>query len=148
MANQSSIIGAVQVLGVPDSACFDNFAELLRSLGTYLTVDIPNQNFSNVVISTAQPGQADRDKIWWRLSNSGAFVGIFFFSNSVWTQVFPPPNSIAWLYGNSDSPPAGYSFDAVAGLFTAPEYAQLIALAVPNGGTPPFVFYPAVYVGT
>lgn len=147
MGNQSSIQGAIKVKGVPDSACFTTFADLLKSLGTYLIVDIPNQTFSNIVISNQQPGQADRDKIWWRLSNSGVFVGIFEFLNGSWIQVFPAPFQIFWLYGNSDTPPGGYKFlDGTEGIFSAPDYAQLISNAIPGGG-PPFNYYPAIYVG-
>lgn len=148
MATQSSIKGVIKVQGVPDSACFITFADLLRALGDYLVVDIPNQTFSNVVISNVQPGQADRDKIWWRLSNSGTFVGIYQFSNGEWIQIFPAPNQIFWLYGDSSDPPTGFKFlDGTEGIFTAPHYAQIIAMAVPNGGVPPFVYYPAIYVG-
>lgn len=147
MATQTSIKGAIKVNGVPAAACFNNFAELLNSLGTYLTVEIPNQTFSNVVISVSQPGQADRDKIWWRISNSGSFVGLYFFSNGNWEQVIPAPQQIFWLYGSSDNPPAGYSFDLVQTVFSPADYAQVIAMAVPNGGPAPYHYYPAIYVG-
>lgn len=147
MATQSSIKGVIKVQGVPDSACFVNFTELLRSLGTYLIVEIPNQTFSNIVISVAQPGQADRDKIWWRLANNGTFVGIFFYSNGVWSQVFPAPNGIFWLYGDSSAPPVGYSFDLVSTVFSAPDYATLMAQAIPPGITGTHKYFPTIFVG-
>lgn len=148
MANQSVIKGAIKVEGIPDSACFTTFSELLKSLGTFLTVEIPNQTFSNIVISNAQPGAADRDKIWWRLSDAGVFIGIFFYSNGVWEQVFPPPQTIFWLYGSSDTPPAGFQYlGSGQTIFSAPDYAQLIAMAIPNGGPEPYSYYPAIYVG-
>lgn len=148
MVATSSIIGAVKVAGVPDSACFTTFAELLRALGDYLVVDIPNQTFSNVVISNAQPGQSDRDKIWWRLSNSGTFVGIYGYSGGSWVQVFPAPQQIFWLYGSSANPPAGFKFlDGTEGIFSAGDYAQILAMAVPHGGPAPYTYYPAIYVG-
>jgi len=137
--------GAVKVEGVPDVTCFTTFTELLRSLGTYLTVEIPNQNFSNIVISNSQPGAADANKIWWRISNSGAFIGIYTYANNIWNQVLPAPNQIFWLYGDSDNPPPGFSFDAVAATLSAPDYAELIALAVPNGGPAPYRVYPALF---
>ena len=144
MATQSSIKGAVKVSGVPDSACFSNFTELLKALGQYLTIEIPNQSFSNVVISNVQPGQADRNKIWWRLANSGGFVGMYLYSGGSWVQVFPAPQQIFWLYGDSDNPPAGFSFTAVATVFTAPDYAALIANAIPAGAGP-YTYYPALF---
>lgn len=148
MANQSSIRGAIKVAGVPDSACFTTFAELLRALEQYLIVDISEQTLSNIIISNQQPGQADRDKIWARLSNAGIFLGFYIFENGMWVQILPAPNQIFWLYGDSNNPPAGYQFlDSSQTIFTAPQYAELIALAVPNGGVPPFVYYPAIYTG-
>lgn len=146
MSTQSSIKGAIKVAGVPDSACFTTFAELLRSLGQYLTVDIPNQTFSNVVISVSQPGQADRDKIWWRLGGSGTFVGIYGYTGGQWVQVFPAPQQIFWLYGDSSAPPTGFSFDLVSTVFTAPQYATLMGQAISDGGGG-YVYYPAIFVG-
>lgn len=147
MAIESVINGAVVVKNVPDGACFTTFADLLRSLGNYLSVVIPNQDFSNLVVSVQQPGVADQNKIWWQISGSGSFVGVKVFSGGVWVQVLPAPNQIFWLYGDSDNPPPGFSFAAVNTLFSAPHYAELIALAVPNGGVPPFVYFPVVWVG-
>lgn len=150
MAIQSSIRGALKVSGNPDSVCVavNSFSELISLISQYLTVDISNQTFSNVVISPQQPGQADRDKIWWRISNAGSFVGIYAYANGVWSQIFPAPNEIFWLYGSSDDPPAGFKFvEASDGIFTGPQYAELIAKAIPTGGPAPYVYYPAIYVG-
>jgi hypothetical protein len=148
MAIQQVIKGAVKVQGVPESACFDTFAQLLNALGTYLTIEIPNQAFSNVVISNQQPGQADRNKIWWRIANSGGFVGIYFFVNGEWIQVLPAPNQIFWLTGDSANPPTGFKFLELSdGILTGTNYTELLDLAIPFGGVPPFVYYPAIYVG-
>ena len=147
MSIQSIIKGAIKVQGVPESACFQNFAQLLNALGTYLSVEIANQAFSNVVISVAQPGQADRDKMWVRLNPAGQFIGFYFYFNNIWNQVYPVPGEIFWLIGDSANPPAGFAFfDNSDGTMTGPDYTELIAMAVPNGGTPPFVYYPARYI--
>lgn len=150
MTTQSEIKGSIKVAGIPDSACFTTFAELLRSLETFLTVIIPNQTFSNVVISNVQPGQADRDKIWWRLSNSGTFIGLYGYANGQWSQVFPTPNQIFWLSdptGTTTVPP-GYKFlEATDGIFTAPDYATLMGNAIPAGIVGPYKYFPAIWVG-
>jgi hypothetical protein len=154
MAIQQIIKGAIKVQGVPESACFKSFPQLLNALGTYLTVEIQNQEFSNVVISNQQPGQADRGKIWWRIANSGSFVGIYFFVNGEWAQIFPVPGEIFWIgpspgHADSSDPPPGFKLlEASDGLFSPADYAQIIALAVPNGGVPPFSYYPAIFTGT
>jgi len=146
MATQSVITGAIKVAGVPDSACFTNFPELLRSLEQYLLVQIPNQTFSNVVISVQQPGSADVDKIWWRLSNSGSFIGIYGFANGIWNLVFPAPQQIIWVYGDSDNPPPGYSFDLVASVLSPAVYTSLSATFLP-AGVGPYEYFPVVFVG-
>lgn len=144
-----TLLGTLKLIGNPEGQCtnFQSFAELLSAIANNIGVDVNNQSFSNLVISNVQPGAADRDKVWWRLSNSGTFVGIYTYANNVWNQVYPAPQQIFWLYGSSDTPPAGFSFDLVQTVFSAPDYTQLIALAVPNGGVPPFSYYPALYVG-
>lgn len=156
MAFTSVIKGAIKLSGVPDSACFigKGFVELLRDLQNYMIVEIPNQTFSNIVISNQQPGQSDRDKIWWRLSNTGSFIGIYFYNAGVWSQIFPAPNQIFWLhssaeYPDSSSPPPGYAFVSSGGMvnMTGPQYAELIAKAIPTGGPAPYNYYPAIYVG-
>lgn len=143
---QPAIRGTLKSIGVPGEACFTNFSELLNLLGTYLVVEIANQNFSNIIISNSQPAAADRNKIWWRLSNNGSFVGIFAYSGGVWVQIFPAPQQIFWLYGNSASPPQGFSFAAVQTVFSSGDYTQLMTMAIPSGPGP-YTYYPALYVG-
>jgi hypothetical protein len=149
MAIQSVITGAIKVKGVPSSACFTDFADLLKSLGDYLLVEIPNQSFSNVVISVSQPGQADRGKIWYKLSSAGTYVGQFIYAGAsgTWVQITPAPNQIFWLYGDSATPPAGYNFDLVQTLFSIPDYTALMNQAIPAGLTAPYKYYPAIWVG-
>lgn len=148
MAIQQVIKGAVKVQGVPESACFTTFAQLLNALGTFLTIEIPNQAFSNVVISNQQPGQADRNKIWWRIANSGGFVGVYFFVNGEWIQVLPAPSQVYWLFGDSNNPPTGFKLlEESDGIVTGTDYTELISLAIPFGGVPPWKIYPAIYSG-
>ncbi len=144
---QSSITGVVKVKGVPDTACFTTFSDLLRALGQYLTVEFTNQEFTNVVISYPQPSFADRDKIWWRLNANGQFIGLYKFATNDWAQIYPAPQQIFWLYGDSSNPPPGFSFNTVSTLFTNSQYASLISQAIVGTTPGTFVYYPAVYVG-
>lgn len=137
---QTVIKGSIVVQGVPEAACFDSFAQLLNSLGQYLTVEIAASSISNVVISNQQPGALDRDKIWFRRANSGVFVGIYVFSGTQWVQVLPPPGQVIWMAGNSATPPAGYVLlpdDTV--VFSHVQYAALFPDLTKC--------YPAKYVG-
>lgn len=146
--------GAVKVTGIPDSACYTTFADLLRSLGQYLTVEIPNQNFSNVIISVQQPGAQDTGKIWWRIGSSGGFIGIYAYAASlgIWAQVFPAPGEITWLnattdYPDSDTPPPGYSFTAVALSMSGAQYTAVITPSLFPVGPGPYTFYPVIFTG-
>jgi len=150
----ANVKGTIKVTNIPQGACFNTFEELLASLGQYLTVEIPEQNFSNVVISVAQPGTADVGKIWWRLGGSGTFIGIYTFNHNTgtWVQVYPAPGEVFWLtgtadYPDSDTPPPGWSFTAVALAMSAPQYAAVITPNLFPAGPGPFTFYAALWVG-
>lgn len=155
MSNEASIKGAIKVSGIPQGACFTSFADLLNALGQFLTVEIPNQSFSNVVISTQQPGAADVGKLWVRRANNGNFVGFYLFQGGAWVQFYPVPQQLFWLYGtpgpypDSDTPPPGFKLlEASDNLLSLADYNALIATAIPAGSTPPFSVYPAIFVGT
>lgn len=149
-----NIKGAVKVTGIPDGACYTNFSELLASLGQYLTVEIADQNFSNVVISVSQPGTADVDKIWWRLGGSGTFVGIYTYNpnTQTWVEIYPVPGQVTWINGTADypdsaSPPPGWSFTAVALAMSAPQYTAVITPTLYPAGPGPYTYYPVIFVG-
>lgn len=138
---QTVIKGAIKVQGVPDTACFDTFAQLLNSLGQFLTVEIAQSSLSNVIISNQQPGALDKDKVWFRLANSGSFLGIYIFNGTIWAQVLPAPGQVFWLAGNSTNPPPGYTLlpDDTA-VFSNVQYALLFPDLTKC--------YPAVFSGT
>ena len=146
---QTVIKGAIKVQGVPESACFDTFAQLLDSLGKYLTVEIATSAVSNVIISNVQPSALDKDKIWFRRSNSGSFVGIYVYTGTKWIQVLPAPQQVFWLYGDSSNPPDGFAFIQNGdGTFTAAEYAILISQAIHiNLTSADYCYYPAKWTG-
>lgn len=150
MSHQGVLTGVLKLIGNPSESCFSGttgLEGLLDIIARHLGVEIADHTFSNVVISNIQPGQADRGKIWWRLSNSGAFIGVYYFNSGQWSQVFPAPQSIVWLYGSSDNPPAGYSFTQVQAVLSAGAYAQLLTQSYPSGGPEPLEYYPAIFVG-
>ena len=146
-----NIRGSVKVTSIPDSACFTTFADLLRALGTYLSVEIPDQTFSNIIISAEQPGAADVNKIWWQLGSSGTFLALRTWdpNTQTWVSLFPSTKQIFWFAGDSDNPPAGFKLlEAADNYMPAPDYANLIAnQALPAGSTPPFSYFPCIFVG-
>lgn len=143
----SIIKGSVVVQGVPQEACFETFAQLLQSLGTYLSVEIAASAFSNVIVSNVQPGAADRGKLWLRLSNAGSPIGFYVYSATKWVQFAPAPNQVTWLFGDSANPPPGWILMPDDGQrISNADYAVLIAMAIPAGAGP-YSYYPAIFVG-
>lgn len=152
MPTEPVISGAIVPINIPDGACFTNFADLIRSLGEYLGVEIPNQDFSNVVISIQQPGTADIQKLWVQIGNSGTFIALRSYvpSLGVWAQLFPVPASVTWIaatpdYPDSDSPPPGWRLLEAGD--TVATYATIMAQAEPPGLVGPYRFYPAIFIG-
>lgn len=145
MATRNVIKGALKSTGIPDSACFKNFADLLRNLPNYLTVEIPAEDISNVIISNQQPTDTDRNKLWVRRSNSGKFLGIFLYSGGSWIQAFPAPQQVFILLGNSATPPPGYAFMTIelSGLLEA-QYLALYENMIVNSNNG---IYPAIFIG-
>lgn len=137
---QTVIKGSIVVQGVPEAACFDTFAELLGSLSQYLSVEIAASSISNVVISNQQPGALDKGKIWFRLDNSGSFLGIYVFTGTVWAQVLPAPGQIFWINGNAATPPKGFQLiPDDTSVFSNVQYAALFPDTTK--------VYPAFFVG-
>lgn len=150
MANETVIAGSLVSINVPEDACYDNFVELIRSLPLYLGVEIPNQDFSNLVISTQQPGAADIGKFWGQISNAGTFIGLRTYANGVWNFIFPVPAAVEWIaakpeYPDSDSPPPGWRLLEAGD--TLATYATIMAQADPPGVVGPYLYYPAIFVG-
>lgn len=108
MPSSTNIVkGSIVVQNLPDLACFTDFRELLLSLQTFLSVEIP-ASITNVIISNIQPGDDQRQSLWIRLSNGGNFIGVYFFAVGAWRQVFPQPNGVFWMFGDSRDIPNGY----------------------------------------
>lgn len=153
MPTQPVITGVVVPKDIPDGMCFTNFAELIRSLGQFLGIEIPNQDFSNVVISTQQPGSADIQKLWVQIGNSGTFVALRSYvpSLGIWAAISPEiPAGVKWIaatteYPSSDNPPPGWRLLEAGD--TVATYATIMAQADPAGLVGPYYYYPAVFAG-
>lgn len=97
----------------------DNFQEgrtytttdaFIQALKDMFSVEIPT-TITNVIISTAQPGDDFKEGVWIRKNAAGIFEGIYIFQDGAWTAVVPPlfDNEIIHMYGDSRNVPSGYS---------------------------------------
>ncbi len=143
----SSTTLKVEYAGLPDELCFEGtFADAMQQIISKLRVIVPD-TITNVVVSNQEPTDSQRNYVWFRLDNSGSFIGVFIYSQGNWQQVFPVPNALSWIYGSSDTPPVGYiaANDAAAPLTTG-EKAALEALWYPAGG-PIYTLYQVIFIG-
>lgn len=114
-------IAGVKVKGVPEYACLTSMGDWLKLLEQHLQVEIPG-SVSNVVVSNQQPAENERNKVWFRVDNSGSFVGIYVYSLGKWRKIIPVDGQVSWIKGDSRAVPDGYLLvDADNPNFTAAE---------------------------
>lgn len=101
------LTGAVKIKNMPELECFSSFEELLQGLAKNMTLVLPG-TITNVVLSNQQPSDSDRNAVWIRQTNAGGFAGIYLFNSNSWKQIFPVPQGIFWMYGDSREVPSGY----------------------------------------
>jgi len=104
----SSITGRVKVIDVPDDACLTTVRDLMMQMEKFLAVEFDASEITNVVVSTEEPDATDGTVVWFRINNSGNFIGIYVFVQGQWLQMFPPPQGIFRMYGSSNEIPEGY----------------------------------------
>lgn len=143
-----SITGVVKVLDVPDDACLTTVRDLVLQLEKYLAVEFDTEKITNVVVGTAEPDTTDRDVIWFRIDNSGNFLGVFVFVQGQWLQMFPPPFTLFRMYGASNDLPEGYVLASadIAGISEAMETA-IKATWTEHPTEDYYVIFDVVYVG-
>lgn len=107
VVNNDVIRGAIKIDGNLDVCCFTSWADFVKALPGLLTVEIPADS-TNVTVGSQAPSSDQRNIVWIRTDNSGAFLGIYIFTNNGWQQVSPAPNEIVRMYGDSRSVPTGY----------------------------------------
>ena len=106
--NIDVVRGAIKLDNFPETCCFTSFEEFMKALPEYLSIEIP-KSITNVYVGYNQPSEADTDTVWFRTGAGSSFIGIFIYSLGQWRQVYPIEKSIIRVYGDSRTPPAGYS---------------------------------------
>jgi len=123
--NTIELRDAIKILGLPDTTCFESFEQLLQVLTDYMVLEIPT-SITNVVVGNTQPGDTQRDAVWFRMSNGGQFIGIYLYSEGTWTQFFPVPGQVYKIAGgDSRDVPRGFILASNSSNLTAAEKAKL-----------------------
>lgn len=134
------ILGALKLVGKLDCMCFTSWLDFVKKLPTIFAVEVPS-SITNVIVSTQQPDDDQQDNIWFKLDNSGSFSGIFAYAMSDWRQIFPPPNALIRMFGNSTLVPDGYLLvDSSNPHFTAAQVTAIQSTWYPAPATAP-LFY-------
>lgn len=103
-----SVVGALKLLGLPESNCYTTVNDLLKAIETLFAVEIPT-DLGAVVVGQNTPTEEERDKVWFRRDVNGKFVGIYVFCNDKWILAYNIiPGELPYLYGDSRSVPDGF----------------------------------------
>lgn len=141
------ILGALKLIGKPDCECFTSWADFMSKLNTFWAVEIPS-NITNVTVSTNEPNDDQHDNVWFRLNNAGSFAGIFIYAMGDWQQIFPHPNEIVRMYGDSRNVPPGYMLvDSSNPHFTAAQVVAIQASWLPSADGLAYAVFDVTYEG-
>ncbi len=105
------VTGAIKFIDVPNDFCITTITELVKFIQQHGMVEFNASAITNVVVGTEQP--ADTSVVWFQISPSGNFIGVFVYVQSQWVPVFPPPNQVIRMYGDSADIPIGYELITV-----------------------------------
>lgn len=98
----TTVTRAIKFIDVPNDFCITTITELVKFIQQHGMVEFNASAITNVVVSTEQP--SDTSVVWFKISPSGNFVGVYVYVQSQWVVVFPPPYQVIRM-----SPPTGNS---------------------------------------
>lgn len=134
------VLGALKLIGKIDCECFTNWADFVAKIPKFFAVEIPS-SITNVVVSTNMPDDDQHDYVWFKISYSGSLAGIFIYAMGDWQQVFPTPNAIIRMYGDSRNVPLGYALiDSSNPHFSAAQVTAIQAAWYPDPATSPLYY--------
>lgn len=143
------ITGGVKFVDVPNDFCLTNITELVKFIQKHQKIEFDASEVTNVVVSVDPPVAVEgRDVVWFQLDTSGNFIGVFVYVQSQWLQMFPPPQEVVRMYGDSTDIPPGYTLitEDTPGFSTAMvNHLQSQWLEDPTSSF--FVIFDVVYTG-
>lgn len=142
------IEGALKLIGLPQAECWTNLEDFIKWLVANIAVEVP-PNITNVIVSNVQPSDSQRDCIWFRRNNSGGFMGIFIFNAGAWKQLYPVPNQLFRIYGNSNNIPDGFALadNNIANISTDMFNFLKSQWMLDPGGSGAYFIFDVVYIG-
>lgn len=151
MARQINLVvsGSLKTKGIPQDVCFESFAELLKSLEKYVTVEVP-RSITNVTVGDTPPGEDRRDNLWVRFDKSGNYLGNWVFVKGNWQLAYTfAPNQIIWMTGDSRVIPQGFKLVDENNGSVPSDVAQVLqgqyVIATDNFGLPYYRYFAVTY---
>lgn len=141
------IQGALKLTGLVDAQCYKSFKEFVAAMPDLFSVEVPN-NISNVTVGNSQPSASERDHLWVRTDGSGSFVGLFTYAQGSWKQIYPVPQGIFRMYGDSRAVPEGYRLASADPNISSAMLAELQKTWVTGGSSPTwYTMFHTTYIG-
>ena len=141
------VLGALKLTGIVDAQCYKSFKEFVTAIPDLFSVEIPN-NITNVTVGNEQPSASERDHLWVKTSGSGSFIGLFLYAQGAWNQIYPVPQGIFRMYGDSRAVPDGYLLASDDPNISSAMLAEMQKTWV-TGGTSPtwYTLFQVTYIG-
>ncbi len=143
----TTVTGSIKFTDVPNDFCITTITELVKFIQQHGVVEFDASQVTNIYVGTSQP--TDTSVIWFKISPSGNFTGVFVYTQSQWVVVFPPPSQVIRMYGDSTDIPIGYQLiTSTTPGFSAPMVTFLQTQWMPNPSSPgDYLIFDVVYVG-
>lgn len=144
--------GTLVLRNVLETACFESLEDFVKQLTVLLGVEIDASKISNVVVSNEQPSDSQTTSIWFRISNSGNFIGMYVFAGGAWRVMYPVNTDhvtqIFWFASDDGSAPPGWEKITDTTPNIAPGViAALTAQYVQDPSNTYDIYFAAQYIG-
>jgi hypothetical protein len=107
-----TIRGVLKLDNFMEGKCFTSWSDFVQAMPSMFSVEVPN-DITNVTLGIQQPSDSERDHLWIRTDNSGAFSGLYIYSQGAWQIIYPVPKQLFFMWGDSRNIPAGYTLASV-----------------------------------
>lgn len=144
--NENLIRIPLGITGDIEDACIEDAKGFVKWLSDHL-VGLAPTSITNVVVSNQEP--TDRNVVWFRRSNAGVFIGIYIYSGTKWNQIFPAPDAVFWMVGDSRDVPDGYELVDTSGPTSISSYTRdfLVTKYQRDPGDTYYTYFATVFVG-
>lgn len=137
------IQAALKLLKLPDRQYFTSWQDFLRQLPELYGVEIPT-GITNVTIGNTFPTDSERDHLWIRTDSSSNFIGFYLYVQGSWRLIYPLPDQIFLIVGDSRDIPDGYTLASLDPRISSLQLTNLQKIWTIGGSSP--LYYTVFHV--